>query len=484
MAQAVTTVPWVATSTTQGWISPTKVNGIDQAIVFPYFIATSTTATSTGAHGINLTGGCFSINGSCITGGGGSTVPGGSDMNVQYNNMGSFGGDSNLTYDYNTGILNIEGGALIEAPVIVNATNIRFNGNFLSFLNMNNHLIQAVSTISDPSNKITLDVTQHQLDDSSAGLVADFSGANTFAINGAWTTTASSTGLNGINITSGCYAVSGVCLSSGGSGGVSSVTGTFPISSSGGTTPNITFVGLSTSTAAVLGNIPYFSGVNTFANVATSTLTASSPLTGSFTHIGTTGSLGCQAASGSQAGCLSSADWTTFNNKGSGSVTSVATNNGLTGGTITTTGTLGLNITGLSTNALVAWNGSNLVATGTQQLTVGFITATTTTATSTLPNLQVGTTTSNVMYVTNGVFSRKVGANQAMGTSTLSSGTVTVNNTMVKADSIIQLTDQTGGINLGSLSVGTKTAGTSFVINSTNALDSSTVLWEIIQPIY
>lgn len=38
------------------------------------------------------------------------------------------------------------------------------------------------------------------------------------------------------------------------------------------TTNTITFGGLSTSTPAVLGNIPYFSGVNTFANVATGTV--------------------------------------------------------------------------------------------------------------------------------------------------------------------------------------------------------------------
>lgn len=62
-------------------------------------------------------------------------------------------------------------------------------------------------------------------------------------------------------------------------GGVTSVTGAFPITSSGGATPSIGFVGLSTSTAAVLGNIPYFSGVNTFANVATGTISATSPLT-------------------------------------------------------------------------------------------------------------------------------------------------------------------------------------------------------------
>lgn len=64
-------------------------------------------------------------------------------------------------------------------------------------------------------------------------------------------------------------------------------------------------------------------------------------------------------------------------------VSSVATNNGLTGGTITTTGTIGLNTTGLSTNALTTWNGSNLVATGTPQLTVGNLVATSSSLTST-----------------------------------------------------------------------------------------------------
>lgn len=79
-----------------------------------------------------------------------------------------------------------------------------------------------------------------------------------------------------------------------------------------------------------------------FGGVSTSTLNASSPLTGSFIQIGSGGTLGCQTASGSQPGCLASTDWTTFNNKGSGSVTSIATNNGITGGTISTTGTIGL----------------------------------------------------------------------------------------------------------------------------------------------
>lgn len=49
------------------------------------------TATSTGSFGINLTGGCFSINDTCLTSGS-ATSPGGSDKQIQFNNAGSFGG--------------------------------------------------------------------------------------------------------------------------------------------------------------------------------------------------------------------------------------------------------------------------------------------------------------------------------------------------------------------------------------------------------
>jgi hypothetical protein len=48
------------------------------------------------------------------------------------------------------------------------------------------------------------------------------------------------------------------------------------------------------------------------------------------------------AATSSVNGYLTSTDWTTFNNKGSGTVTSVATGTGLSGGPITGTGTISL----------------------------------------------------------------------------------------------------------------------------------------------
>lgn len=74
------------------------------------------------------------------------------------------------------------------------------------------------------------------------------------------------------------------------------------------------------------------------------------------------------------------------------------------------------------------------------------------------------------------------GSNASIGTATLSGGTVTVSTTAVTASSIIFLTDATTGVltNVGSPTVGTITAGVSFVINSTNVLDASNVNWLIV----
>ena len=77
------------------------------------------------------------------------------------------------------------------------------------------------------------------------------------------------------------------------------------------------------------------------------------------------------------------------------------------------------------------------------------------------------------------------GSNATCGVSTLSSGTVTVSTTAIGALAaaggagyVINLVGQNCSM-CGSLSVGTVTAATSFVINSTNTLDGSNVYWEI-----
>jgi len=82
-------------------------------------------------------------------------------------------------------------------------------------------------------------------------------------------------------------------------------------------------------------------GYTTNAGTVTS-ITASAPLTGG--TITTFGTVGINQATTSTDGYLSSTDWNTFNNKTSntGTVTSVVTGTGLTGGPITSTGTISL----------------------------------------------------------------------------------------------------------------------------------------------
>ena len=67
------------------------------------------------------------------------------------------------------------------------------------------------------------------------------------------------------------------------------------------------------------------------------------------------------------------------------------------------------------------------------------------------------------------------------GTATLVGGTVTVTTAAVAAGSKILLSRQATGGTAGHLSVGTITAGTSFVINSSSGTDTSTVYWRIME---
>jgi len=75
------------------------------------------------------------------------------------------------------------------------------------------------------------------------------------------------------------------------------------------------------------------------------------------------------------------------------------------------------------------------------------------------------------------------GTNGCKGQATLSSGTVTVSTTCTGAtsDDIFLTNAGGGGVNLGSVSVGTVVASTSFVINSSNVADTSNVNWMIIK---
>lgn len=77
----------------------------------------------------------------------------------------------------------------------------------------------------------------------------------------------------------------------------------------------------------------------------------------------------------------------------------------------------------------------------------------------------------------------KGGANCTINTVVLSGGTVTVSNTAVTTNSQIFLTSQADGGTPGFLRITAKTAATSFVITSSNPLDTSTVAWFIVEKI-
>jgi hypothetical protein len=115
-------------------------------------------------------------------------------------------------------------------------------------------------------------------------------------------------------------------------GTVTSVTGTAPVVSSGGATPAISMAAANTTTNGYLTSTDWntFNGKSntngTVTSVAALTLgttgtdLSSSVATGTTTPVIT---LNVPTASATNRGVLSSADWTTFNNKGSGTVTSV-----------------------------------------------------------------------------------------------------------------------------------------------------------------
>jgi hypothetical protein len=79
-------------------------------------------------------------------------------------------------------------------------------------------------------------------------------------------------------------------------------------------------------------------------------------------------------------------------------------------------------------------------------------------------------------------FRVKEGLNAKQGTAVLVAGTVTVANTSVTANSRIFLTSQSNGGTPGFLRISARTAGTSFVILSSSATDTSTIAYQIFEP--
>lgn len=229
--------------------------------------------------------------------------------------------------------------------------------------------------------------------------------------------------------------------------------------------------------------------------------------------------LSLAAATDSVPGALTAADHTTY----TGYAASIALKANLASPTFTgtpslPTGTIGVtqaagnSTTALATTAFVTtvdnlkanlasptFTGTPTLPTGTIGVTQAAGNSTTALATTafvtTADNLKaplasptftgdVNSSTGNVLISTIGKgLQVKTGTNAKIGTAVLVAGTMTVANTSVTANSLIFLTSQVNGGTPGFLRITAKTAATSFVITSSNAADTSTVAWIIVESI-
>ncbi|HTR18369.1 MAG TPA: hypothetical protein VMH91_00060, partial [Candidatus Paceibacterota bacterium] len=178
-----------------GSINGTSVNASSLSV--------SDTATSTFAGGIDIAGGCFAVNGTCISGGGGGAGnPGGSDTQVQFNDNGVFNGSSSFTFASSTQTLSV-----LNASTS-NATSTNF-----AAINL------AVSGIASTSNLVVsngftlgsltgfLKATAGVVSASLVNLASDVTGVLPIANGGTGTTTAPSYGQLLVGNSSGGYSL-------------------------------------------------------------------------------------------------------------------------------------------------------------------------------------------------------------------------------------------------------------------------------------
>lgn len=164
----------------------------------------------------------------------------------------------------------------------------------------------------------------------------------------------------------------------------------------------------------------------------------------------------------------------------SGDYLSIISNrSGSTGLCVSSLGNFGVGITA-PTAKLHLIGGTSTAGTSPVKFTAG-------TFTSTPEAGQMEFDGPSLTYTNNDAVRRKIVATDTntLGVATLAAGTVTVSTTKVTANSRIMLTVQSLGTVTSpkAIAVTSRTAGTSFVITSADATDTSTIAWMIIEPI-
>ncbi|OYV83482.1 MAG: hypothetical protein B7X04_04110 [Parcubacteria group bacterium 21-54-25] len=208
-------------------------------------LAVTGAATSTLANGINVTSGCLSQNGVCITAGGlgGVTAIGpigqtqkGPTITLATSTLGTdftiTGTGSTLTFNLPSSSATSRG---LLAPAAYTHFNDKIGSSTIAALTANavpawNGSALANSALTSVGGNVGIGTT-------TPGSLLALGITN--GINfGTATSTFNSTG--GINLAHGCYALGGVCLSAAGLGGLSSVSATYPITGKGTPTQPLT----------------------------------------------------------------------------------------------------------------------------------------------------------------------------------------------------------------------------------------------------
>lgn len=123
-------VPWLATSTAPGYIQPNPVNGNNP------FLKILSTATSTFQNGINLTTGCFSVGGVCVSGSGSTLITAGTGISTSTSSGGA-------VLVSNTGVTSLVAGTNITLSGSTGAVTVNSSGggtNYLTNAGLNTYL--------------------------------------------------------------------------------------------------------------------------------------------------------------------------------------------------------------------------------------------------------------------------------------------------------------------------------------------------------